>query len=245
MRALIGILFLVWLAGCADPRDTPIPREVEKLESIKPSVDKLSEEERNLLAGYLTRHTIGAAFGKAFGVPSDPIPEGITIGKAISEQREYIEKRRVVEAEDKAARDNAEAQRRTLADQTAALLSARLLNINLHKASYRDFDVENRLELAIELVNKGQKEISGIKGMFVFFDQFGDKISELPFKFEQKIPPNSTSKLELSKRFNQFDAEDKRLAGINPTTTRFEMAAEVVLFSDGMKFEAMKTIAQK
>ena len=56
---------------------------------MKPSLMKLTPEEKALFSQYAIRHTIGAAGGH-IGSKSDPIPEDMTIGKAIKEQRNYM-----------------------------------------------------------------------------------------------------------------------------------------------------------
>ena len=77
------------LAGCSGPKDTPLPREIEKMESIKLALEKLTPDERELATGYIVR-TIVAKMGGLFGGKEGPgIPEGITLGKAIDEQRTF------------------------------------------------------------------------------------------------------------------------------------------------------------
>lgn len=240
MRWIILFLIIV-LAACSGPRDTPLPKDISKMESIKPAVEKLTPEERELVAGYVMRHTVGAVFGEAFGVKVEPIPDGMTIGKAIDEQRKFIEKQKVEAAAKKAEIEKSEAARKALADQMAQILSVRLVNVDFHKASYRDFDVENYIKLTFEFYNKGIKDITGFKGFAIFKDKFGDTLSELPIKVGQKIPAGKNVSVKLSKRYNQFDAEDRRLANIDATSTQLIVSPEVVLFSDGTKFEAPKS----
>jgi len=120
------------------------------------------------------------------------------------------------------------------------VMTVRLAGIRLHKASYRDFDVENQILISIDLENRGSKPISGMKGTATFKDKFGDILSELPIKFEQEIPAGKTATLKLSKRFNQFDLEDRALASLDAATVDFSVAPEVILFGDGTKFEALK-----
>ena len=233
-------LLLIAVTACSGPRDTPLPKDISKMDSIKPAIEKLSQDERELVAGYVMRHTIGATFGAAFGVKADPIPDGMTIGKAIDEQRGFVEKQKAEVAAKKLEKEKADASRKALADQMAQVLSVRLTGIELHKASYRDFDVENYIKLTIEFDNKGSKAIAGVKGIATFKDKFGDTVSELPIKVEQEIPAGKNITVRLSKRFNQFDAEDRRLANQDATTTNFTVSPEVVLFADGTKFEAPK-----
>lgn len=236
----IAPLLLLALAACSGPRDTPLPKDISKMDTIKPALEKLSPEEKELVAGYIMRHTVGAAFGAAFGVKTDPIPDGMTIGKAIDEQRGLVEKQKAEEAAKKLEEEKADAARKALADQMAQVLSVRLADIQLHKASYRDFDVENYIKLTIDFENKGSKAITGLKGIATFKDKFGDTVSELPIKVEQEIPAGKNVTIKLSKRFNQFDAEDRKLANQDAATTNFSVSPEIVLFGDGTKFEAPK-----
>lgn len=232
--------FLILLAGaaCSNPHNTALPKDISSLDKIKPAIEKLTQEEKELLSGYIMRHTIGAAFGGAFGIKAEPIPDGMTIGKAIEEQRGLAEKQKAANAAEKLERAKIDASRKALADQMAQILSSRLTTIGLHKASYRDFDMESSIELTIEFENKGNKSISGLKGISIFKDKFGDKVAELPIKIEQEIPAGKKVAIKLSKRFNQFIAEDRRLSTIDAATTNFSFSPDVILFSDGSKFEA-------
>ncbi len=91
---LFSILCLaLLLAACSgDPHDTKVPTDISKWSSsVKPSLQKLTHEEKTLFSQYAIRHTAGAAEGH-IGSQSDPIPEDMTIGKAIAEQRNYMAK---------------------------------------------------------------------------------------------------------------------------------------------------------
>ena len=50
----------------------------------------------------------GAAVGGLIGGKADPIPEDMTIGKAIEEQRNYLAQEQVKESEEKALKDKTE-----------------------------------------------------------------------------------------------------------------------------------------
>jgi hypothetical protein len=236
----IAVLFLVILIACSNPRDTPLPKDISKMESIKPAIEKLNPEERELVAGYIMRHTVGEAFGGAFGIKANPIPDGMTIGKAIDEQRGIIETQKAEAATEKANQEKAAALRKALSEQMAKVLSVRLADIQLHKASFQNFDVENRINLAIEFENKGSKTITGLKGLAIFKDKFGDTVSELPIKVEQEIPARKNVNIKLSKNYNQFDNVDQKLANLDAASINFSISPEVILFSDGTKFEAPK-----
>jgi len=103
----------------SDPMDTVIPQDIEELDSIRPAYEALDQEDRDLLDRYLMRHLdremtrvaaaellggIGMLGGLLQGEPvsgavagveaadelvGPGIPEGITIGQAIAEQKRY------------------------------------------------------------------------------------------------------------------------------------------------------------
>jgi len=89
---------LLLVACSGDPHDTTVPTDISKWSSsVKPSLQKLTPEERELFSQYAIRHTIGAANGH-IGSETDPIPEDMTIGKAIAEQRNYMAREQAKEA---------------------------------------------------------------------------------------------------------------------------------------------------
>jgi len=236
MRFLM-LSFIALLAACSNPHDTPLPKDLAGMESIKPVLDKLNSEEKEMLGGYVVRQTIGASLGAAFGVKTGPIPADMTIGKAIADQREFIRKQRAEEEQQKIAREKAEAERKTLAEQIKQIIGARLAAVSLHKATFRDGDVHSRINFTFEFENKGLKDITGIKGIATFRDRFGDAISMVPFKMEQSVPVGQTVKVRLAKDYNQFSDTDRKLSSLDAQTVTFELSPEVVLFKDGSRFD--------
>ncbi|MFZ6843587.1 hypothetical protein [Undibacterium sp. RuTC16W] len=91
MKRYFVLIFVIALGACSKPTDTVVPTSIDKMESIKPQIEKLTSEEKELFAKYVVRHTMGSAMGGMFGIKADPIPEGITIGKAIDEERKFLQ----------------------------------------------------------------------------------------------------------------------------------------------------------
>lgn len=235
MRFWIGMTCLALALACSNPRNTKLPQDLSAMDSIKPTIEKLPPEEKELLTGYIMRHTVGSALGMAFGQKSEPIPANTTIGKAIEEQRAYLEKERAREAEEKAKRDRAIAARKAFADQVAQAVSVRLVAI---KVGAEDrFSISRRVDLTFEIENKGQKAISGLKGEAVLKDRFGDQLAEANLKFEKVIDPGKTITTSLGRSLNPFIPDDKKLAQAEAATTTMIFTPVIVLFADGTKAE--------
>jgi hypothetical protein len=238
MKKMLLLAAVTLATACADPRDTPLPREMDKLETIKPVLEKLSTEERELVAGYMARHLIGNKLGGFFGIPTDPIPEGMTVRKAIAEQQAFVAKVAATDAAAKAASEKADAARKALAQQFAQVVEVRLARVDLHEATFRDHDVKDYLNLDIDVNNKSGKAITGIKGLLTVRDAFGDKVMERNLKTDTNIPAGTTKRLQLSRDYSKFDSQDRKEAAIDASKTSSEFAPEVVLFADGTKFDA-------
>jgi hypothetical protein len=108
VRIFLTICFALLLVACGDPHDTRVPVDVSKWrDTVKPSLQKLTPEEQQLFAQYARRHTIFPDEVGLYGDKADPIPEGMTIGKAIAEQRDYIAKQQARESKAKTGKDKA------------------------------------------------------------------------------------------------------------------------------------------
>jgi hypothetical protein len=94
------------LVACGDPHDTKVPADISKWrDTVKPALLQLTPDEQALFTQYVRRHTILADEVGLHGDKADPIPEGMTIGKAIAEQRNYIAKQQAKESKEQARKD--------------------------------------------------------------------------------------------------------------------------------------------
>ncbi|MGA7594684.1 MAG: hypothetical protein WCA64_05745 [Gallionella sp.] len=98
-------LALLLTACSGDPHDTRVPTDIKQWsDSVKPSLQKLTPDEKALFSQYAIRHMDGAVPG-TIGSKSDPIPEDMTIGKAIAEERDYQARGNDKQPDAKAATD--------------------------------------------------------------------------------------------------------------------------------------------
>ncbi|MCG6932519.1 MAG: hypothetical protein LJE57_02675 [Gallionella sp.] len=88
MKPFLILFLALLLAACSgDPHDTKVPTDIKEWSnSVKPSLMKLTPDEKALFSRYAIRH-MNAALPGTIGSKSDPIPEDMTIGKAIAEER--------------------------------------------------------------------------------------------------------------------------------------------------------------
>ncbi len=95
MRLIAIFYFALLLVACGDPHDTKVPTDISKWSSsVKPSLQKLTPEERVLFSQFVIRHLSAAADASN----ASPIPEDMTIGKAIEEQRNYMAQQQAKES---------------------------------------------------------------------------------------------------------------------------------------------------
>ena len=105
MKIFSVICLALVLAACGDPHDTKVPTDISKWSAtVKPSLQKLTPEERFLFSQFAIRHIAEAANANT-GNKTDPIPENMTIGKAIEEQRNYVARHQPKEPEEETRKD--------------------------------------------------------------------------------------------------------------------------------------------
>jgi hypothetical protein len=106
MRIFSAFFIALLLVACGDPHDTKVPADISKWrDTVKPALQKLTPDEQALFAQYVRRHTIVAGEVGLFGDKADPIPEDMTIGRAIEEQRNYIALQQANESKGKTRED--------------------------------------------------------------------------------------------------------------------------------------------
>ena len=237
--SLLVLVPLMALAACSGPRDTPLPRDLEKMESIKPAMEKLTPEERELAAGYIMRHTVGAKLGGLFGGKEGPgIPEGMTLGKAIEEQRKFKADAALEEAKQQALKAKLHAEREAamkpmLEAVTVTLVSKRIAV----ERGYSGMVMDENLEVTFGYKNNTAKDISGVKGRVSVKDLFGDEISAFQISNDSTIKAGQTATWTGSRsvRFSMGDNKDRKLAELSDDKYKVVWEPQDIVFADGTK----------
>jgi hypothetical protein len=236
---LIASLAALLIAACGGPKDTPLPRDLEKLESIKPAMEKLSPEERELAVGYIMRHTIGAKLGGLFGGKEAPgIPEGMTLGKAIEEQRKFKADVALEEAKQKALKEKLQAEKEAVLKPMREAVTVTLVSKKLaSERGYSGILMDEKLEVTFGYKNNTSKDISGVKGRVSVKDLFGDELSAFQISNDGTIKAGKTSTWTGSRsvRFSMGNNQDRKLAELADDKFKVEWEPQVIVFTDGTK----------
>lgn len=237
--SLVVLVCSILLAACSGPKDTPLPRDLDKMESIKASMEKLTPEERELAAGYIMRHTIGAKLGGLFGGKEGPgIPEGMTLGKAIDEQRKFKADAALEEAKQQALKAKLEAEREAALKPMREAITVTLVSKKLAtERGYSGMVMDENLEVTFGYKNNTDKDVSGVKGRVSVNDLFGDEISAFQISNDSTIKAGQTATWSGSRsvRFSMGSNKDRKLAELGDDKFKVVWKPQAIVFSDGTK----------
>lgn len=229
-KILIAGVFSLFLVGCSNPKSAQIPTDSEKWEEIKPQIEKLNEEDKKLLAQYLMRKGMGAAFG------GEGVEPGTTIGDALKEQQKWLDDKDAKEKAQAELKAKVEAENASLKKQMESVLTAAIVSKSGY-ARYQYIDKITNIEFQLAFENKSNKDIAGFKGLITFKDMFGDTIKKLNLSYDDGVVANSTATYDASIDYNEFIDEDTKLLNTDLDKIKFEFMPSVIMFKDGSKIE--------
>jgi hypothetical protein len=238
LRCWAVLLAAVVLAACSQPYDKPLPSDLAKWESeMGPVLEKMPQADRDALAQYMLRHTLGSALGRAFGVKeaSDPIPPGTTVRQALAEERAFEAARAQKEAEAKALQERVAAERAAMRQKMDAAVTVALVSRKVESDSY---GIREGIKVTLAFENKSGKDIAGIKGDAVFTDVFGDRLSQNGVSFDGTIAAGKA--VAWTGTIDQWATGFRKLRQADPSKTKFEFQTEQIVFTDGSKLAQPK-----
>lgn len=238
-RLTLLIAALLVIAGCGGPKDTPLPRELDKLDTIKPAMDKLTEDERMMAAGYIMRHTLVAKMKGLFGGQEGPgIPEGMTLGKAIDEQRAFLAKQAAEEANQKALKEKLVAERIAAMKPMQEAVTVTLVSRKLKpEYGYGGSLLDEHLVVVFGYKNNTAKDIAGVKGHISVKDLFGDEISGFLVSNDTTIKAGDSITWSGSRsvKYPRGTNKDRKLAELEDDKFKLVWEPQMVVFKDGSK----------
>ena len=243
MRGIWIALLVAFLAvGCDRPKETVIPRDIEKAESIRPAMEKLTQEERDLVAGYMLRQTVVAKLGGLFGGKAGAgIPEGMTIGKAIEEQRKFVAERDAAEAQQQALKAKLQADREAAVKPMREAVTVTLVSKKItEERGASGMVMDEKIEVTFGYKNNTAKDIAGVKGQISVRDLFGDEISAFLVSNDSTIKAGQTSTWTggRSVKYSMGSNNDRKLAELPDDKFKVQWDPRIIVFSDGEKLAA-------
>lgn len=232
---MLTLLTCLTLSGCPDPHEYGVPAESKAWKEdpdFKAAVDKLPDEEKKLLAGYLLRAGMAEAFGQT--------PPEVTIGEAIDKQREFLAQREVEEereAEEQAAREalaaEVEQERQAAIAAMNEALTVAVSKLEFVPSNARAGRYSDGFAVSVGLKNNTEKDMSGVKGTVVFADMFGDEIKRVTLSVDEAIGAGQRLRWDGTLDYNQFMNQDVKLRTTALDKMKISWEPDVYLFADG------------
>lgn len=243
-RLILSFVVLLAVAACSGPKDTPVPKDIAAMEAVKPALEKLTPEERELFAGYVMRNTLGAKLGGLFGGKEGPgIPDGMTVGKAIEDQRKFKADRALEEANQAAVKEKlrgeSEAAMNIMRKAVTVTLVSKTVN---EERGMSGMLLDENFQVTFGYKNNSPKDIAGVKGYVSVKDLFGDEISGFAISNDKTIKSGESITWTGSRsvKYAMGSNKDRKLAELTDDKYKITWEPKVVVFSDGTKLVAVE-----
>lgn len=237
MRKVWGVLAVVMMVGCGDPHKQALPADIKAAADdpgFKAKVEKLPQEERELLAGYMMRQGLAQAFSG--GTASAGSAK--TIGDAINEQRKFLTERKAKEDAEKALAEKVAAERAAAVKAMDEVLTVALTDKTFERSDFHVRRYSDTVTVVVAFQNKSAKDLAAVKGRLTFSDVFDDKIKSSELKMEDPIAAGQTHVWTGTMELNQFNAADKKLAATPKDKLKAVWEPSTYLFKDGTTLKA-------
>lgn len=237
MRKLILLAALgVLLSACSKPTDTVIPSDVAAWDKdLSPVIQKLSEEDRKLLAAYLVRAKLGEVFG------GKGVPPATTVGAAITDQRQFLERRAQEEAEAKALAEKVQKERAAAMEQMRQAITVALVDKSIEpERGSSGIEMDRHLVVRFAYRNNSGKDVAGVKGTVIVKDLFGDTLSAFGISNDESIKAGATVFWvgQRSVKYAIGSNKDEKLAALGADKFTVEWNPETIVFADSTKLVA-------
>ena len=174
------------------------------LSQIATSKD-LTDEERQLLTGYMVRQNLSSMFQGA----KPTVPTGKTIGEMIEDQRKWVAQTEQAEKAEK------EKEQRLAAEIAAKEASLReFVTVTLYGLKEEDAGFMHGFGASIAF-KAGNKDIRAFQGNLVLSDVLGNSLGEIPVKVLRPLKANDSGTTSYSNAYMAFpELRGKRLEDV-------------------------------
>jgi len=190
---LCAIVFLC--SSCTNIKSKKVTDEnKDKIMSEISTSKDLTDNDRQLLAGYMMRLNLSTVFQG--GKPS--IPTGKTVGEMIEDQRKWVAE----EAEkEKAEKEKEEKLAGEIAAKEAALRD--LVTVTLYNLKESNNGFMNGFEARIAF-KAGSKDIRAFEGNLALSDVLGNSLGEIPVKVLRPLKANDSGTTNYGNLYMAF-----------------------------------------
>jgi hypothetical protein len=221
------------------PYGTLLPMDVSDLPEIQPQLDRLDDEERELVLGYLKRSN-GDVLPPSLADPDAPFTAR-TFGEAIALQRRFLREQAVRDAEAAQRRAAREKILEPLRDAVGVrLLKRELLTVAqaLGQPDQPSTRPERVLVVTYRLVNAAGRDITAVKGLVKVNDATGAKRSECWFDETSTLEAFSGIEVRCGNAMRTADSREREFAALPAQELVVEWEPAEVVFADGARLSA-------
>lgn len=236
-KAAYALLLGLALAACNPVNSEPLPKSADD-PAMKAIVEKLSEDDKKLLLGYLMRREMAKAFGGAAGL-NDGV---VTVGDALEAQERWASNMSEEQQRAEALKAETESKRRAIADQISRVITVAFIDAAFVPSDYRSGRFDDFEQLTFAIQNVGSKPIKAVKGEAVFIDTFGDDFVRVPMQMEETLAPGEKKTIELGMEINKFMDEHKKVMQLD-SSKKFRFVPEQIVFEDGTTVKAPASVS--
>jgi hypothetical protein len=218
-------ILIALLTGCLNPYDVVLPLDsagIQDSQTAQRALRELSDEERDLVVGYMIRRAL----------ITEDSSRAVTIGEALSAQRRFELDRARRRAAELALTARVHMQEE---EAVRTMQESVIVSISRIQSLDRDYSAgrfQPTLEIDVAFQNTTDRDITAIRGVFLFADSFNAPIKQVSLTFEDGVRAGDTVVWHGSMRINEFVREDVRLWS-DATSLRATWEPTGVLFSDG------------
>ena len=218
------------LIACSNPKDARIPNDPNRWdEDLRSTMERLPLDERQLAVSYLARAKQTAALS------GQSIREGVTLGQAIQEQREYERADAAQQMEARVQQLQRDRERQELERRAAAIVSVIAVNKVVTPGQVGTGGRPDQANLKFELRNNGDQAIVGLVGTVRLSDSFPGDLTRLALDYPEPIAPRTTVPWEASVPLSPFANTDQRLRNVDLINMKVTFTPERVELADGTK----------
>lgn len=241
VAGLIGALGLY--GALRRPYGTLLPLDVDDLSDVQPQLDRLSEEERELVLGYLKRSN-GDVLPASMADPDAPFTAR-NFGEAIALQKKFLREqaeRDAVNAQRRAERDRALAPLREALDlrlvKRELLTQDEALGIDTSGGAKRADNGDRVLVVTYRLVNTSGREIVSAKGAADVHDAGDKRRTHCWIDQTDRIEPFARVEVRCGNAMRNAGPDERAFVDLPADKLRLLWEPAEITFADGSRLSA-------